>query len=94
MLSNEKVAEVVEAGAAWAGSPAEVAAALVLAKKAGIDPGKVIEITSVGGARTGAMEVRGPRMIERNFAPHFSVNNMYKDLSTAMKLEGVRKNGH
>jgi len=58
----------------------------VLAKKAGIDPGKVMEITSVGGARTGAMEVRGPWMIERKFAPHFSVNNMYKDLATAMKL--------
>ncbi len=57
--------------------------------KAGIDPGKVMEITSVGGARTGAMEVRGPWMIERNFAPHFSVNNMYKDLSTAMKLADV-----
>ena len=25
-------------------------------------------------------------MIEHNFTPHFSVNNMYKDLSTAMKL--------
>jgi 3-hydroxyisobutyrate dehydrogenase-like beta-hydroxyacid dehydrogenase len=62
------------------------AEALVLAAKAGIDPRKVLEITSVGGARTGAMETRGPWMIERNFDPHFSVDNMYKDLSTAMKL--------
>ena len=60
--------------------------ALVLAVKAGIDPKKVIEITSVGGARTGAMETRGPRMIQGDFSPHFSVNNMYKDLSTALKL--------
>jgi 3-hydroxyisobutyrate dehydrogenase-like beta-hydroxyacid dehydrogenase len=63
-----------------------VAEALVLAGKAGIDPMKVVEITSVGGARTGAMEVRGPRMIRHDFSPHFSVNNMYKDLSGAMKL--------
>lgn len=63
-----------------------VSEALVLAVKAGIDPQKVVEITSVGGARTGAMEVRGPRMIKRDFTPHFSVNNMYKDLSTALKL--------
>jgi 2-hydroxy-3-oxopropionate reductase len=62
------------------------AEALVLAEKSGIDPQKVMEITSVGGARTGAMETRGPWMIERNFDAHFSVNNMYKDLSTAMKL--------
>jgi len=60
--------------------------ALVLAVKAGIDPKKVIEITSVGGARTGAMETRGPRMIQGDFSPHFSANNMYKDLSTALKL--------
>jgi 3-hydroxyisobutyrate dehydrogenase-like beta-hydroxyacid dehydrogenase len=63
-----------------------VSEALVLAVKSGIDPQKVIEITSVGGARTGAMETRGPRMIQRDFSPHFSLNNMYKDLSTALKL--------
>lgn len=63
-----------------------VAEALVLASKAGIDPQKVIEITSVGGARTGAMETRGGRMIHHDFSPHFSANNMYKDLFQAMKL--------
>jgi len=63
-----------------------VAEALVLAHKAGIDPVKVMEITSVGGARTGAMETRGPRMIRHDFSPHFSTNNMYKDLSSAIKL--------
>lgn len=63
-----------------------VAEALVLAKKAGIDPVKVIEITSVGGARTGAMETRGMRMIQHDFSPHFSADNMYKDLSSALTL--------
>lgn len=62
------------------------AEALVLATKAGLDPQAVIEITSVGGARTGAMETRGPRMVKRDFSPHFSVNNMYKDLSNVLKL--------
>jgi len=63
-----------------------VAEAFVLAIKAGIDPQKVIEITSVGGARTGAMETRGPRMARHEFTPHFSPHNMYKDLSSALKL--------
>lgn len=63
-----------------------VAEAFVLAIKTGIDPQKVIEITSVGGARTGAMETRGPRMARHEFTPHFSTNNMVKDLSSAMKL--------
>jgi len=62
------------------------AEALVLAAKAGLDPQSVIEITSVGGARTGAMETRGPRMVRRDFTPHFSANNMYKDLSSALTL--------
>ena len=63
-----------------------VAEALVLAVKAEIDPRKVLEITSVGGARTGAMETRGSRMIQHDFSPHFSANNMHKDLSGALKL--------
>ena len=65
-----------------------VAEALVIAGKAGIYPVKVLEITSVGGARTGAMETRGARMIRHDFSPHFSANNMYKDLSQAMQLAG------
>lgn len=63
-----------------------VSEALVLAAKVGIDPQKVIDITSVGGARTGAMETRGPRMIKHDFTPGFSTNNMYKDLSSAIDL--------
>jgi 3-hydroxyisobutyrate dehydrogenase-like beta-hydroxyacid dehydrogenase len=63
-----------------------VAEALVLARKAGIDPERVREITSVGGARTGAMETRGPRMIKADFSPHFSTDNMHKDLLTALAL--------
>ena len=62
------------------------AEALLLAAKAGLDPQSVIEITSVGGARTGAMETRGPRMVTRDFSPHFSASNMYKDLSNALQL--------
>lgn len=63
-----------------------VAEALVLARKAGIDPDCVRQITSVGGARTGAMETRGARMIAGDFTPHFSLDNMHKDLATAVGL--------
>ncbi|MBW4022215.1 MAG: NAD(P)-dependent oxidoreductase [Proteobacteria bacterium] len=63
-----------------------VAEALVLARKAGIDPDCVRQITSVGGARTGAMETRAARMIAGDFSPHFSADNMHKDLSTATRL--------
>jgi 3-hydroxyisobutyrate dehydrogenase-like beta-hydroxyacid dehydrogenase len=66
-----------------------VGEALVLAAKAGIDPQRVIDITSIPGTgpQTGAMTTRGPRMIQHHFSPvHFSTNNMYKDLSGALKL--------
>lgn len=65
------------------------AESLVLAAKAGIDPQMVIDITSLPGTgpQTGAMATRGPRMIQHHFyPPHFSTNNMHKDLSGALKL--------
>lgn len=96
----EKIAAViVHAGPSGAGSTLKlvnnlilgvaiqaVAEALVLARKAGIHPDRVREITSVGGARTAAMETRGPWMIASDFSPHFSADNMHKDLSTALAL--------
>lgn len=65
------------------------AESLVLAAKANIDPQLVIDITSLPGTgpQTGAMATRGPRMIQHNFfPPHFSTNNMHKDLTGALKL--------
>jgi 2-hydroxy-3-oxopropionate reductase len=96
----EKVsAVIVHAGPSGAGSTLKlvnnvilgvaieaVAEALVLARKAGIDPDCVRQITTVGGARTAAMETRGPHMIARDFSPRFSTDNMHKDLSTALRL--------
>jgi len=66
-----------------------VAESLVLAAKLGIDPQRVLEITSLPGTgpQTGAMTTRGPRMIQHNFFPaHFSTNNMHKDLTGAIRL--------
>ena len=65
------------------------AEALVLAAKIGIPPQTVIDITSLPGTgpQTGAMATRGPRMIAQNFfPPHFSTNNMDKDLTGAIRL--------
>jgi 3-hydroxyisobutyrate dehydrogenase-like beta-hydroxyacid dehydrogenase len=65
------------------------AEALVLAAKVGIDPQRVIDITSLPGTgpQTGAMATRGPRMVTHNFfPPHFSAANMDKDLTGALRL--------
>jgi 3-hydroxyisobutyrate dehydrogenase-like beta-hydroxyacid dehydrogenase len=98
-LLEKLSAVIVHAGPSGAGSTLKlvnnlilgvaiqaVAEALVLARKAGIDADCVRQITSVGGARTGAMETRAARMMAHDFSPHFSADNMHKDLSTALKL--------
>ena len=63
-----------------------VCEAMVLATKVGIDPALVMEITSVGGAQTAAMQSRGPRVLARDFAPRFTVNNQLKDLTGILDL--------
>jgi len=63
-----------------------VAEAVTMARKCEIDPERVFEITQLGGARTAAMDVRGRRMIDREFDAGFSIDNMHKDLTTAVRL--------
>ncbi|MBI2940494.1 MAG: NAD(P)-dependent oxidoreductase [Chloroflexi bacterium] len=65
---------------------AAVGEALVFATRVGIDPRLLYEITSVGGSRTAAMESRGPRMLRREFAPHFTIANQHKDLTNALAV--------
>ena len=63
-----------------------VAEVLTLARKCDIDPEKVFDITQLGGAKTAAMDVRGRRMIDRDFDPGFSIDNMHKDITATMRL--------
>ncbi len=62
------------------------AEALVLARKAGVDPQLLMEVLAAGGARTVAMETRGPRIIARDFAQRFSLANQAKDLANALAM--------
>jgi len=60
---------------------------LALAVKAGLDPVQVSEVTSVGGARTGMMESRGPTIFARSFEKvGFALRLMDKDLRLAAEL--------
>jgi len=62
------------------------AEALVLAQKAGIAPQLLIDVLSAGGARTVAMETRGPWILQRDFKPRFSLANQHKDLTNALAM--------
>ncbi|MFQ3680092.1 MAG: NAD(P)-dependent oxidoreductase, partial [Pseudanabaenaceae cyanobacterium] len=57
-----------------------VAEALALAVKLQLDPQQVIAVCSGGAAGSWSLQNLGPRMVNRDFAPGFSVDNLVKDL--------------
>jgi 2-hydroxy-3-oxopropionate reductase len=58
-----------------------MAEALVLGQKAGVDPAIVLTVLSGGYAQTRVMDVRGPKVIRRDFAPGFRSRLHFKDLT-------------
>lgn len=54
--------------------------ALLLASKAGLDLGKVIEVVGSGAAGSWQLSNLGPRMVARDFRPGFKVQHLRKDL--------------
>jgi 2-hydroxy-3-oxopropionate reductase len=61
-----------------------VAEALVLARKAGVDPAKVREVLLGGYAYSRVLEGHGERFLARNFTPGFRTRLQYKDLNIAL----------
>jgi 2-hydroxy-3-oxopropionate reductase len=68
-----------------------VGEALVLARKAGVDPAKVREALLGGFAQSRILEVHGRRALERNFEAGFKARLQLKDLAIA--LEAGREYG-
>ncbi len=63
---------------------AAVSEALVLAAKAGVDPGKVRQALLGGLAQSRILDVYGQKMLERNFKPGFRIYLHEKDLGIAL----------
>jgi len=66
--------------------------ALVLGAKAGVDPQKLIQVLSGGLATSRVLEMKGQKMVDRQFAPGFRVDLHRKDLAIALasgKAQGV-----
>jgi 2-hydroxy-3-oxopropionate reductase len=61
-----------------------VGEALLLASKAGVDPGKVRTALMGGFASSRVLEVHGERMIKRTFDPGFRIELHQKDLNLAL----------
>jgi 2-hydroxy-3-oxopropionate reductase len=61
-----------------------VSEALVLAKKAGVDPAKVRQVLLGGFAQSRILDAHGQKMLERNFRPGFRIRLHEKDLKIAL----------
>jgi 2-hydroxy-3-oxopropionate reductase len=62
--------------------------ALVLAAKAGVDPAIVLRVLGGGYAQTRVMDVRGPKIVQGDFAPGFKTKFHLKDLNIILETAG------
>lgn len=58
--------------------------ALVLGSKAGVDPARIVEALGGGLAASRVLEVRGPKLLARDFAPGFKLDLHAKDLAIVL----------
>lgn len=67
------------------GALAAVSEAFALARKAGIDPGKVREALLGGFAASRVLEVHGERILAQNYVPGFKAKLYHKDFAIVMQ---------
>lgn len=65
-----------------------LAEGLAIATKAGINPASFLEIVKSGGANSKQVELKGDKIIDRDFSNQFSLKLMLKDLLLATELTG------
>ena len=63
-----------------------IAEALVIGRKAGIDPQVMFDIISVSRGNSGMFQSRVPRMLDGDFSTAFALDLMYKDITLAASL--------
>jgi len=69
-----------------AASVQAAAEALALIQTVGLPLGKFVEAMRGNASNSKCLEMKLPKMIERNFEPHFSVKHMLKDIQIAIRL--------
>jgi 3-hydroxyisobutyrate dehydrogenase-like beta-hydroxyacid dehydrogenase len=96
--------KVIHCGPAGAGSQVKVAGNAVLAamlqgfsegllltKKAGIDPRRLLEVVQASGYRSPYFDFKGAQIFGRDLDTHFSVDLMHKDLSLFIESAATHK---
>lgn len=62
-----------------------VCEAIVYAKKAGLDPTRVLQSIATGAAGSSALSNLAPRMLKGDFAPGFYIKHFIKDMTIALE---------
>lgn len=62
-----------------------VCEAIVFAKKAGLEPSRVLDSIKTGGAGSWSLSNLAPRMIKGDYAPGFFVKHFIKDMTIALE---------
>ncbi|SES97537.1 3-hydroxyisobutyrate dehydrogenase [Oceanobacillus limi] len=62
-----------------------VCEAIIYAKKAGLDPERVLQSITTGAAGSFSLSILGPRMIKGDFEPGFYVKHFIKDMTIALE---------
>lgn len=96
--------KVIHCGPVGAGSQVKVAGnavlaamlqgfceALLLTKKAGIEPRRLLEVVQASGYRSPYFDFKGAQIFGRDFETHFSVDLMHKDLSLFVDSAATHK---
>ena len=65
-----------------------LAEAVALARGAGVDPAKMLEVVGAGAAGSWMLSNLGPRAVNGDFAPGFMVELMQKDLRLVLEASG------
>jgi hypothetical protein len=69
-----------------AGTIQAAAEALALVQAHGLPLEKFVEAMRVNASYSGTLALKLPKMLERDFAPHFSVKHMLKDMQIASQI--------
>jgi len=75
-------------------SVSALAEALAMVESSGMDGHLLLQALELNAARSGASDIKLPTMLEKDFAPRFSLENMTKDMRLAQTLlqkSGVRE---
>lgn len=72
---------------------AALAEGLVFAQKLGLDPGAFLKVARESAAQSQVMDIKGPKMVSGDFAPHGFVTQSLKDFKLMLEQAKARGQG-